>query len=46
MTDLNECIERDVLPKMYQDAKGSAIPGYADFIEITSTVILAADECC
>ena len=31
---------------MYEDADGNAIPGYADFTEITNVVILPPDDCC
>ena len=46
LTDHNECIEREVTTKMYQDADMNAIPGYADFTEVTSVTILSADACC
>ena len=46
LTDENECVDRRVTPKMYQDADGNAIPGYADFTEVTSVAILPPDDCC
>ena len=43
ITDENECIERDLLTRMYQDADGNPIPGYAPFTQITNAVLLSAD---
>ena len=43
---MNECIDRTITPKMYQDADMNPIPGYADFTEVTSSQILSADACC
>ena len=46
LTDMNECIFREVTPKMYQDLDGNPILGYTDFTEVTASAILEADVCC
>ena len=46
ITDENECIERDLLTRIYQDADGNPIPGYAPVTQILNAVLLTPDSCC
>jgi hypothetical protein len=46
INDMGECIQRDVQPMRYEQADGSAVPGYGPFDEIVSAQIVSSDVCC
>lgn len=46
ITDENECLERDLLTRIYLDGDGNPIPGYSPVTEITNVELLSADDCC
>ena len=46
LTDMNECIERDVQHMKYQLSDGVPVDGYSPIVQIKSTQIVDNDVCC